>query len=74
MLSIYYVDPSEIYPGWSVKAERIVSGRAVQWHQRLRGSAAQGLMAGINVLLVGKQGSVVLSRSEAYIGVLIDDL
>lgn len=38
-------------------------------------AAAQGLIAGINAarLLVGKE-AVVLDRSEAYIGALIDDL
>lgn len=38
-------------------------------------AAAQGLMAGINAALKLKgEEPVVLSRSEAYIGVLIDDL
>jgi tRNA uridine 5-carboxymethylaminomethyl modification enzyme len=38
-------------------------------------AAAQGLIAGINAALyVNKQEPFVLSRSEAYIGVLIDDL
>jgi len=38
-------------------------------------AAAQGLMAGINAALsVKEQGAFTLSRSEAYIGVLIDDL
>ena len=38
-------------------------------------AAAQGLMAGINAALaLDKKDPVVLSRSEAYIGVLIDDL
>jgi tRNA uridine 5-carboxymethylaminomethyl modification enzyme len=38
-------------------------------------AAAQGLMAGINASLkVRKRQPLVLSRSEAYIGVLIDDL
>ncbi len=38
-------------------------------------AAAQGLMAGINaVRKLRGEGSVVLSRDEAYIGVLIDDL
>lgn len=38
-------------------------------------AAAQGLMAGINaVLKMNGQGPFVLDRSEAYIGVLIDDL
>jgi tRNA uridine 5-carboxymethylaminomethyl modification enzyme len=38
-------------------------------------AAAQGLMAGINaVLKIRKQEPVILDRSQAYIGVLIDDL
>ena len=38
-------------------------------------AAAQGLMAGINAALSIKNfSSLVLSRSEAYIGVLVDDL
>jgi tRNA uridine 5-carboxymethylaminomethyl modification enzyme len=38
-------------------------------------AAAQGLMAGINAALkIRKQAPLILSRAEAYIGVLIDDL
>jgi len=38
-------------------------------------AACQGLMAGINAhLKINEKGPFVLSRSEAYIGVLIDDL
>ncbi len=38
-------------------------------------AAAQGLMAGINaVRALGAESPVILRRSEAYIGVLIDDL
>ncbi|MDD5434587.1 MAG: tRNA uridine-5-carboxymethylaminomethyl(34) synthesis enzyme MnmG, partial [Nitrospira sp.] len=38
-------------------------------------AAAQGLMAGINAALkVQSKGPFILDRSEAYIGVLIDDL
>ncbi|MFZ3172595.1 MAG: tRNA uridine-5-carboxymethylaminomethyl(34) synthesis enzyme MnmG [Carboxydocellales bacterium] len=38
-------------------------------------AAAQGLMAGINAaLLVKSKGPLILTRSDAYIGVLIDDL
>ncbi len=38
-------------------------------------AASQGLIAGINAhLLVRKESSFILKRSEAYIGVLIDDL
>ncbi|HET6465739.1 MAG TPA: tRNA uridine-5-carboxymethylaminomethyl(34) synthesis enzyme MnmG [Nitrospiria bacterium] len=38
-------------------------------------AAAQGLMAGINAALkISGKSSLILDRSEAYIGVLIDDL
>ena len=38
-------------------------------------AAAQGLMAGINAhLLINEKEPFILSRSQAYIGVLIDDL
>ncbi|GAB4331258.1 MAG: tRNA uridine-5-carboxymethylaminomethyl(34) synthesis enzyme MnmG [Bacteroidales bacterium] len=38
-------------------------------------AAAQGIMAGINAhLKINKRDPFILSRSEAYIGVLIDDL
>jgi tRNA uridine 5-carboxymethylaminomethyl modification enzyme len=38
-------------------------------------AAAQGLMAGVNAVLnLKEQASFILDRSEAYIGVLIDDL
>ena len=38
-------------------------------------AAAQGLMAGINAALkIQKRNPLILSRSEAYIGVMIDDL
>ena len=38
-------------------------------------AAAQGLLAGINAALYGRgEAPCILSRSEAYIGVLIDDL
>lgn len=38
-------------------------------------AASQGLMAGINAhLKIGDAGDFILKRSEAYIGVLIDDL
>ena len=37
-------------------------------------AAAQGLMAGINAALSLKEEPFILDRSEAYIGVMIDDL
>ena len=42
---------------------------------RLREAAAQGLLAGINaVLKVRGEAPLILSRSQAYAGVLVDDL
>ena len=37
-------------------------------------AAAQGLMAGVNAGLRKKEKSFTVSRSQGYIGVLIDDL
>ena len=38
-------------------------------------AAAQGLIAGINSALKSKEmDSIILKRSESYIGILIDDL
>ncbi len=37
-------------------------------------AAAQGLIAGANAALIGRGDPLILDRSDAYIGVLIDDL
>lgn len=57
------------------KIEGLFSGGQFNGSSGYEEAAAQGLMAGINAALkvLGRE-QIVLKRSEAYIGVLIDDL
>jgi len=71
-----FVQPTELYPSLELKkyANIFLAGQ-INGTSGYEEAAAQGLMAGINAMLkVSGQSPFVLKRSEAYIGVLIDDL
>ena len=70
------INPMQLKPSLEFKQiEGLFAGGQFNGSSGYEEAAAQGLMAGINAArkLQGKE-PVVLDRSEAYIGVLIDDL
>ncbi|MCL2879843.1 MAG: tRNA uridine-5-carboxymethylaminomethyl(34) synthesis enzyme MnmG, partial [Treponema sp.] len=71
-----YLDPLDLYP--SLESKRLPGFFAAGQTNGSSGyeeAAAQGLMAGINAAMkMLKRPPLILARSEAYIGVLIDDL
>lgn len=70
------INPRQLYPTLEFKnIKNLFSGGQFNGSSGYEEAAAQGLIAGINAALrVLGRDCITLDRSEAYIGVLIDDL
>ena len=71
-----FINPTQLYPSLESKRLRglFVAGQT-NGTSGYEEAAAQGLVAGINASAYLRDGpALILSRAEAYIGVLIDDL
>ncbi len=70
------IDPTDLQLSLETKAiENLFSAGQFNGSSGYEEAAAQGLVAGINASMkIMKKDPLILDRSEAYIGVLIDDL
>ena len=71
-----YLEPTQLYPSLETKRLRsLYCAGQTNGTSGYEEAACQGLMAGINAALAVKGSPpLVLTRAEAYIGVLVDDL